>query len=190
MSTQPELPQAGNLTGSLLVATPGLLDPNFRRSILFLSHHSAEEGATGFILNRPVRKTLSDVAKEPVSPEASGAPIFVGGPVGRDEVVLASLQWRPSPISVAFQTFNLDAVFGGTVIPSEWQSGLRAFVGYAGWSRGQLESEIAQKSWFVLPPSRGLIEMPNPDTAWRDLLRGMDPMLKLLADAPDDPSLN
>lgn len=190
MSRQPELPQAGNLTGSLLVATPGLMDPNFRRSILFLSHHNANEGATGFILNRPIRKILSDVSKEPVIPGASAAPIYVGGPVAQDQLVLASLQWRKSPNAVAFQTFSFSAAFGDELIPTEWQAGLRAFVGYAGWTRGQLESEIAQKSWFVVPPSRALIEMENPDTAWRDLLRGMDPMLKLLADAPDDPSLN
>ena len=190
MSRPSDLPQAGNMTGSLLVATPGLIDPNFRRSILFLSHHSSEEGATGFILNRPVSQILADIAPKKVAPGAGKTPLFVGGPVGHENLVLASLQWRDTPTSVAFQTFDMAVAFGNKSIPEEWQPGLRAFIGYAGWTKGQLESEIAQKSWFVIPPTRPLIEMPTPETAWRDLLRGMDPMLKLLADAPDDPSLN
>ena len=188
--SQPDQPQAGNLTGSLLVATPGLMDPNFRRSILFLSHHSAELGATGFILNRPVSKTLADISKNQVAPGVSTAPLYVGGPVGHESVVLASLQWRETASPVAFHTFDPEMAFGQQSIPEEWQPGLRAFIGYAGWTKGQLESEIAQKSWFVLAPTRPLIEMTEPQTAWRDLLRGMDPLLKLLADAPDDPSLN
>jgi len=173
------------MTGSFLVAHPDLHDPNFRRTILFLSHHTAEDGAVGFVLNRPLGRTLAggDGGK------AGELEVYFGGPVSSGAIQIASLQWRDDPEAVAFIGLSgpPDQV---AEIPSEWRRGLRAFEGYAGWSRGQLESEIAQKAWFVLPPTRELIEMRDPRNAWRDLMRGMDPILKLLAEAPDDPGLN
>lgn len=176
------------MTGSLLVASPALLDPNFRRTILFLSNHSAEEGAMGLVLNRPLSKTVADVAQGAVGDALLAAPLHYGGPVSQESIIIASLQWRDNPASVAFQSFNTS--LQGEAIPPEWQTGLRVYVGYTGWGKGQLEAEIAQKAWFVIPPRKELVVMENPRTAWRDLLRRMDPMLKLLADAPDDPSLN
>ena len=181
-------PTAGNLTGSLLIAHPNLLDPNFRRAILFLSHHSADEGAIGLVINRPLKKTFGEVTKTKKTARLQDIALFYGGPVAADQVTLASLQWRQDPATVAFQSFmgNVENVH----IDPEWQPGLRAFVGYAGWSRGQLESEIAQQAWLVLPPARQIIEMENPDTAWRDIMRQSGPLMKILAEAPDDPELN
>ncbi len=179
----------GNLMGSVLVAHPNLLDPNFRRTILFLSHHSPEDGAIGLVLNRPLHKTLGEVStKKKKAAGWDNIELFHGGPVGTDQLTLASLQWRDDPTEVAFQSFmgNIDSVH----IEPEWHGGLRAFVGYAGWSQGQLESEIAQKAWLVLQPVREIIEMENPETAWRSIMRSSGPMMKLLAEAPDDPELN
>lgn len=181
-------PPAGNLTGSLLVAHPTLLDPNFRRTILFLSHHSAQDGAVGFVLNRPMGKTIGQLSRKAQFKTIKHAPIFHGGPVQTEQVTIASLQWRENPASVGFYTPP-----DGTediLIDEEWQRGLRAFVGYAGWSQGQLEAEIAQNAWIIVNPNRLLIEMENPATAWRDLMRHSGPLLKLLAEAPDRPELN
>jgi putative transcriptional regulator len=181
-------PSAGNLTGSLLVAHPNLLDPNFRRTILFLSHHSAEDGAIGLVLNRPLKKTFGEAAQKKGPEQLEEVGLYYGGPVSLDHVTIASLQWRTNPATVAFQSFmgNVENI----QINAEWRDGLRAFVGYAGWSRGQLEGEIAQKAWIVLSPTRDLIEMPDPENAWRDLMRHSGPHLRLLAEAPDDPELN
>jgi putative transcriptional regulator len=177
-----------NLTGSMLVAHPRLLDPNFRRAILFLSHHSAEDGAIGLILNRPLKKTFGEVAAQTISDNFKNVALFYGGPVAADHLTLASLQWRLNPASVAFQSFmgNIEDVH----IEPQWRRGLRAFVGYAGWSQGQLEGEIDQKAWLVLPPARELIEMKEPENAWRRIMRSSGPLLKLLAEAPDDPEMN
>ena len=172
----------------MLVAHPRLLDPNFRRAILFLSHHSAEDGAIGLILNRPLKKTFGEVAAQTISDNFKNVALFYGGPVAADHLTLASLQWRLNPASVAFQSFmgNIEDVH----IEPQWRRGLRAFVGYAGWSQGQLEGEIDQKAWLVLPPARELIEMKEPDNAWRRIMRSSGPLLKLLAEAPDDPEMN
>jgi putative transcriptional regulator len=177
-----------NLTGTMLVAHPRLLDPNFRRTILFLSHHSAEDGAIGLILNRPLKKTFGEVAAQTISDAFKNVALYYGGPVAADHLTLASLQWRTNPASVAFQSFmgNIEDVH----IEPQWRLGLRAFVGYAGWSQGQLEGEIGQKAWLVLPPARELVEMKEPENAWRQIMRNSGPLMKLLAEAPDDPEMN
>lgn len=171
-----------NLTGSLLIAHPNLRDPNFRRTILFLSHHSADEGATGFVLNRPLDESL------PVTAGIEGVRICYGGPVETSKIVLASLQWRENPTAVAFRTFV--GRIGEEAVEPEWRPGLRAFAGYSGWSQGQLEGEIAEDAWLVVPPTRHLIEMQHPATAWRETMRQSGPLFHLLAEAPDEPWLN
>jgi putative transcriptional regulator len=179
--------KSASLTGSLLVATPALTDPHFRRSIVFLSHHTPKEGATGFVLNRPLASTLSEIVTTEVGP-FSEAPVYYGGPVAQDQIVAARLQWSETPPSVEFSTFGWPGQApSDPTVPS---AGTKLFIGHSGWTPGQLENEIAEKAWFVVAPSRELIEMPQPGAAWRNLLRRMDPALKLLAEAPDDPSLN
>jgi putative transcriptional regulator len=182
-----EYPSAGNMTGSLLVAHPSLRDSHFSRTILFLSHHSSEDGAIGLVLNRPLRKVMGDIAKTNAG-NLRRVPVFYGGPVAQDALLLASVQWIESPNAVAFRGFGDPS--DDVAIPPELQPTLRAFSGYSGWSRGQLESEIAQKSWLLVPPTRDLIELPHPEHAWRDLMRQLGPVYKLLAEMPDDPSLN
>ena len=168
-----------NLTGSLLVAHPSLLDPNFRRTIVFLSQHSTEEGAVGFVLNRPVDVFQQD--------NNADIPVYFGGPVDAGSMMLASIQWRENPSLVAFRTFG--AVDGETDREG-WENGLRIFVGYSGWTAGQLEHEIERNSWIVVPPTRSLILMESPETAWHEIMRNSGPFLRLLAEAPDDPTLN
>jgi putative transcriptional regulator len=167
-----------NLTGSLLVAHPCLHDPNFRRTIVFLSQHCQHEGATGFVLNRPL-KDLED--------QDAGISIFFGGPVGTNERLLTSLQWRENPTLVAFRAFTEEA---DAESRQGWEKGLRIFEGYSGWSPGQLEQEIEGNTWLVIPPTRELIEMIDPFSAWQGIMRNSGPLLHLLSEAPDDPGLN
>ncbi len=176
-----------NLTGSLLIAHPSLTDPNFRRTILFLSHHSAEDGAVGLVLNRPLRKTLGEIAASKVPFALQQAETFYGGPVAMDQVTVANLQWQDNPSSVVFHSYTgLEEI----EIGNGWLPSLRVFLGYAGWTAGQLEGEIEQKAWIVIQPTRDLIEMATPDDAWRQVMRVSSPSLKLLAEAPDHPEWN
>jgi putative transcriptional regulator len=168
------------LSGSLLVAHPNLNDPNFRRTILYLAHHDQESGAVGYVLNRPMASAIS------LPGPGIEAELHFGGPVQPECLTLASLQWRHPQGIVAFHAFE-SAEDG---IPTEWRDGLRAFAGYSGWSAGQLENEIQQKAWFVIPPTRELIQMKDPESAWTNLMRRMGPLLALLAAAPEDPSRN
>lgn len=178
-----------DLTGSLLFAHPGLLHPNFRRSILYLPQHSADEGTIGIILNRPLEKSFREFAEGDPDTILSRIALFQGGPVATSHLTVVSLQWLQGSSTVAFRAFPADDS-GELEIDPEWQRGLRGFLGHAGWSPGQLEQEILQNSWIVCPPTRELIEMKHPESAWRDFMRSANPVLRLLAEAPDDPELN
>jgi putative transcriptional regulator len=178
----------GNLTGSLLIAHPSLQDPNFRRTILFISHHSAEDGAVGLVLNRPLGQSLGEISETPLSDSLMPVEAFFGGPVATDQVTVASLQWCENPSAVTFHSYTgrVDEI----EVTTEWKKGAKAFVGYAGWTSGQLENEIAQKAWIVLSPTRTLIEMTDPEGAWHELMRESGPLLRLLSEAPDHPEWN
>ena len=182
-------PEPEDLTGSLLFAHPGLLDPNFRRTILYLPQHSTTEGTLGIILNRPIEKSLHEFAEGDPDTVLSRISLFQGGPVASSHLTVVSLRWLPSSSTVAFRAFPADDS-GELEIDPEWQPGLRGFLGHAGWSPGQLEAEIAQNSWIVCPPTREYIEMMHPESAWIDFMRNANPILGLLAEAPDDPELN
>ncbi len=179
-------PSAGNMTGSLLVAHPTLRDPHFRRTIILLSNHSADEGAIGIVLNRPVQREVGDVAD---THDLTNLPLFDGGPVHPDVFLLASLEWDEESDSLVFQTYS-DPDAPVDIVSTENQPQLRGFLGYSGWSRGQLEAEIAQSAWLVLPPTPRLIEPGNDENTWRQLMRSISPIHHLLSEMPDDPSLN
>lgn len=173
----PIMDRGENLTGAVLVAHPLLRDPNFRQTVIFISRHSEDEGAMGFVLNRPVEVLLAD---------ESQFPVYHGGPVEPDTMVVASIQWRENPATVAFRSF--------TDMPTEddrgWLAGMRIFAGYSGWSPGQLEKELEGQSWVVVAPNRELIEMREPGKVWHSVMRESGPVLRLLAEAPENPELN
>ena len=183
-----EFPRAGNMTGCLLVAHPQLLDPNFRRTIVYLSHHSAEDGALGLVLNRPLQKTVGEVADPARDTPLEVVPVFEGGPVERDRLLVATVGWNLDNSGFALR--NLGDNQELEHLDETHRDALRAFVGYAGWSSGQLEAEIAQKSWFVLQPTRNLTQAENSADTWKRLMREFGPLFSLLAEMPDDPSLN
>src|SRR5437764_12967126 len=83
-----------SLAGSLLVAHPNMLDPNFRRTVLFISAHDAEDGALGVILNRPLDKQVSELVGDEPPPALADVPVFLGGPVGRNQLMFAAFEWE------------------------------------------------------------------------------------------------
>src|SRR5258708_39392681 len=89
---RPEKPR--NLTGSLLVAHPNMLDPNFRRAVLFISAHDPDDGALGVIINRPLDKSVADLVTETPPQNLADVPVFFGGPVGNNQLILAASEWH------------------------------------------------------------------------------------------------
>jgi putative transcriptional regulator len=176
-----------NYTGQLLVAHPSMLDPNFRRSVLFISAHDAEEGATGVIINRPLDKNVSDLVTDPTPGALGNVPVFLGGPVGTNQLMFAAFDWE------GHHSLSLNphvALEEATELAEKNRNAIRAFVGYAGWTAGQLENELRQNAWLLRKPSRAALRPDRLPRLWFEIMRSLGPWFKMLSAAPDDPSLN
>lgn len=177
-----------NLAGSLLVAHPALLDPNFRRTIVFLPENHQDDGSYGLILNRPTEKRVGDVLDDAELGSLAKVRLFVGGPVAMNELMFSAIDWLPSVNGVRFRHHL--PIDEAREIASHEPAILRAFVGYSGWSKGQLENELTQKAWIVKPPFPDAVNPEYVLDIWFDIMKQMGPWFQLQASAPDDPSLN
>jgi putative transcriptional regulator len=177
-----------SLAGSLLIAHPSLLDPNFRRSVLFLSTSDPAEGSFGLTLNRPAGRTVVELLPDQTLGNLGQVPVFVGGPVSTDELIFASFKWHDQSQRMECKHHLLidDAK---KAMHDEWTI-VRAFIGYAGWTKGQLEGELAQRAWLVQKPEPAALELDKCPTLWRDITSSFGPWFRLVAEAPDDLSQN
>src|SRR5215468_4080671 len=82
------------LAGSLLVAHPNMLDPNFRRTVLFVSEHDPKEGALGVIINRPLDRPVAELVTGTPPTGLADVPVFLGGPVGKNQLMFAAFEWQ------------------------------------------------------------------------------------------------
>jgi putative transcriptional regulator len=180
-----EIPR--NLTGSLLVAHPSLVDPNFRRTVLFISAHDPQDGALGVILNRPLDKQVGDLVTEEAPPALSEIPVYLGGPVGKNQLMFAVLEWENGD---GLKLNHNVGVEEANELLGHDPEAIRAFVGYAGWGAGQLEEEMKQNAWLVHKPTAAALKPARLSKIWFDIMNSLGPYYKLLAAAPDDPSLN
>ncbi|MDQ2825225.1 MAG: YqgE/AlgH family protein [Verrucomicrobiota bacterium] len=180
-----ETPQS--FAGSLLVAHPNMLDPNFRRAVLFISAHEPDEGALGVILNRPLDKQVADLVTETPPDGLANIPVFLGGPVGRNQLMFAAFEWQKGEGLKLDHNVNVEEA---SERAGSDPSSIRAFVGYAGWGAGQLEAEMKQNAWLLQKPSRATLKPDRLPKLWFDIMRALGPWYKMLAAAPDDPSLN
>ncbi len=175
------------LAGSLLLAHPALKDPHFRRTVVLLSTHDAD-GAMGVVLNRPAGKSLGELDPAFALGALAQVPLFEGGPVQTTQVILCA--WRPHPEQDGYQLmFGIDPE-KATELSQEEGVYLRAFLGHAGWTGGQLDNEMKQNTWVVSPLVADLLDDKPDERLWRDLLGQIDHEWKLLANEPEDPSLN
>jgi len=173
-----------SLAGSFLVAHPNMLDPNFRRAVLFISAHDPNDGALGVIINRPLDKQVGDLVSEAPPNGLANVPVFLGGPVGKNQLMFAAFEWQKG------KGLKLNHNVGLKEAKEDAVASICAFVGYAGWEAGQLEAELKQKAWLLQKPSRSALKPDRLPKLWFDIMRRLGPWYKMLAVAPDDPSLN
>ena len=174
-----------SLAGQLLLAHPSMRDPNFRRSVVLMSAHNAE-GAMGVVLNRPLGKRLGELNGEFALGALAGVPLFQGGPVQTDQLLLAAWQSREDGFRMHFglepdKALELVAEDGAEV---------RAFLGYSGWSAGQLENEMKHNTWLVAEVPEDLLTSGSDVALWRHIVGGLGLDWRLAADEPDEPELN
>lgn len=179
--------------GKLLIAEPLLGDPNFDRSVVLMIEHT-DDGALGVVLNRPTELEVDTVLGEWAGLAASPPVLYVGGPVEPNGVLALGRRAGPD-VTVPGWTSVLGEV--GTVDlhldPDELAGRLdsiRFFAGYSGWGGGQLEAELAEGAWLVVPAVADDVFVPDPDAMWRTVLRRQGGKVSMLANFPAHPSLN
>jgi len=173
-----------SLRGSLLVAAPSLLDPNFHRTVVLVAEHG-DAGAMGVVLNRPSETAVAEAVPELAELAGDEEPVFVGGPVAADS--LLALAEVDEPEDVSEPVVGTVAFVQDPHVPARRG---RVFVGYAGWSPGQIEAELDEDSWIVVPAHPDDVFSDDPDELWSAVLRRQGGPLALLATMPPDPSLN
>ncbi|HRQ89278.1 MAG TPA: YqgE/AlgH family protein [Bacteroidia bacterium] len=181
-----------SLKGSLILADPSLREPAFFRSVLLLTEHSRCTGAFGYILNRPLGRHVGDLLSRDILPgevrrQLADVPVFMGGPVSTEHLTFSALGWSEIDGRLQYAT-HLSAQEAAMHQMEGFQ--IRAFVGYSGWSEGQLEDELEHRAWITHAPGRFVVEEAHTDHLWRDLLRELSPWHKLVADEPDNLWLN
>ena len=177
-----------NLVGSLLLAHPGLDDPNFRKAVILLSAHAGDEGAMGVILNRPLNQTLGEFDGALVYSPLADVPLSEGGPVQADQMILSAWSWSEEK-KVFRLFFGIDAD-KAEALRDEQGMELRAFLGYTGWGKEQLEGELAANTWVLANINSDVLHGETGAGLWRTIMGELSLDMKLLADFPDDPSLN
>ena len=175
------------LRGSLILADPSLQDSNFHRTVLLLTEHRHDEGAHGYVLNRPLGKLAGELLEGPEFKRLADVPVFVGGPVSQEQLTFASFVWQDDPGTMVWTTH---LTRDDAVLRKERGESVRAFLGYAGWAGGQLENELKQRSWITCRPEKTILQPDNAEGLWSELLSSMGPWHHLLSRMPDDPGLN
>lgn len=176
--------------GQLLVSVPAMEDPNFEGTVVLLIEHD-EHGTTGLTLNRPLEVPLKQVLGELPWLEEGAVPLQWGGPVMVERMHLLSA----SPAAPGDAIEVLPGIhFGGGLEDLErlHREGeeVRLFLGYSGWSPGQLQAEMNARSWHLLDPHPEEVFAADRRLQWERLMAEVDPRYRWMRDMPEDPEVN
>ena len=181
--------------GTLLAAFPDMLDPNFMHSVVLICQHS-DQGAYGVVTNRATKFAVKELLPDHPLLGQSKFPVFLGGPV--DHTTLQFLHLVPDRIpgglSIDGKLWlggDLDAL--GEYLakhPRIARGKVRMFLGYAGWSAGQLDTELGTGSWLPAPPAMDAIFGEPGEATWRRVVRSIGREGSALEQQPPDVSWN
>jgi putative transcriptional regulator len=176
--------------GRLLIAEPFLKDTNFSRSVILLCEHGVE-GSVGFVLNHLTQLTLGDLLPELYPAKAD---IYDGGPVQTDTLhmlhrmpdVLGGNEIAPGIYWGGSYDILQEVLHDNLYNPAK----LKLFVGYSGWSPGQLDKELTEGSWFVADLSGPILFDTKAEDIWKEAISLLGKDYKYLANMPVNPQLN
>jgi putative transcriptional regulator len=177
--------------GILLIADPFLKDPHFMRTVIFICEHQ-QEGSFGFVLNKQFEQTLDELM---MGFEGFPIPIYYGGPVQMDTIHF--LHQYPEQVPGGHEVMK--GIYWGGDFEKLYEmvknhkidfNKVRFFIGYSGWSNGQLSNELKEKTWLTVASTRELIFHQQPDNIWKDSLRHLGGDYELMINFPIDPQLN
>jgi putative transcriptional regulator len=178
-----------SLRGQLLIASPALIDPNFRRTVVLVVAHD-EDGAVGIVLNRRTETEVAEAVPELAEIVEPGDLVSIGGPVQTEAVVvLAEWDDLDEAGALVFEDIGLMGAESDSEQVAASTRRVRVFAGYAGWGGGQLEAELEEPSWIVEEAVREDVFGDGGDL-WANVLRRKGGAFRLVATMPEDPSLN
>ncbi len=178
--------------GNLLIAEPSLTgDVSFNRSVVLIAEHNSE-GSVGFILNKPLEYTISDLVSEITVPFQ----VFNGGPVEQDNLYFIHKvpELIENSVEISDGIFwggdfdrTIELINNGTITRQD----IRFFLGYSGWGTSQLDQELTSKSWVVLPNEHesNILEK-STNAFWKEKMVELGGDYLLWSNAPENPSLN
>ncbi len=178
--------------GILLIADPFLKDPNFARTVVLVCEYEEDKGSFGFVINRQFDQRLDELVPEVL---LNNIPVFYGGPVQMD--------------TIHFVHQQPDLIDGGVeIVPGLYWGGrfdtvvellnkgqldmqkIKFFLGYSGWTGGQLEGELQEGSWILSESTAPLVFGHDEQQIWQQSLRNLGSNFAMMANFPIDPSLN
>jgi putative transcriptional regulator len=181
-----------SLQGMFLLDNGQLGGSFFQRTVVLVCRHD-KDGAFGLVLNRDTGNRVGEMIVANLPETLRQSPLFLGGPVQPNALsFLHTDQYIPDAdvlpnLSLGHSLDELIEI-GDSFSPTKK---VKLFAGYAGWSPGQLESELKSRAWQTFPASLELVFETPPDQLWPVILRQKGGWRnKLLAQVPEDPSLN
>lgn len=177
--------------GKLLISEPFLPDPNFERTIVLLCEHN-DDGSFGFVLNKPSLARINDVMEDIKGIEA---PVLVGGPVQQDTLhYLHRISDLEDAVDIGHGIYwggnyeRLSLLLDSKQIRADE---IKFFLGYSGWSPGQLEEEIKADSWIVSDQvTEELVFETEAEVMWKEVLKAMGGRFSIYSNYPVDPRMN
>ncbi len=178
--------------GNLLVSEPFMLDPNFKRSVVLLVEYE-EPGAVGFVLNQRSNLILNDLI-DGIS--LIDFPVYIGGPVANDSLHFVHCCYEKLNSGVELR----DGIYWGGNFETlkillknneVGQDEIKFFIGYSGWSEGQLDQEINENSWLVSNKfNPEVVFVQDEENLWREVVIGLGPKYAHIANFPENPQWN
>lgn len=178
--------------GQVLLAEPFMLDPNFKRTAVILCEYSPEEGSVGFVMNKPLNMRVDSLIQD--FPEFE-ADVFYGGPVATDTIhyihnvgellddsqpVVPGVYWGGDFEKLKF------LISSQLIKPHN----IRFFVGYSGWSSGQLENELEMKSWVTALMDTNYLFKTEPGSLWEQVMQNKGDRYAVISQVPDEANWN
>lgn len=179
-------------TGKILISEPFMLDPNFKKTVVLLGDYSKELGSVGFVMNRPTEYIITDLISS--FPEFNSK-VYYGGPVGHDTIHFVHRKGdiieESRPITNGlFWGGNFDKIKFLVKMKLLEPDDIRFFIGYSGWTAGQLEDEIKEKSWIIDEMDINYAFNNKITDMWQHVLTNKGSHYRVIADMADTLSLN
>jgi len=177
--------------GRILISEPFMVDPSFKRSVVFLTDHD-EKGSVGFVLNQPLGINLKDVVDEDVT--GFNVPIYCGGPVQQDMLHFLHTLGEIIPDSVQvgdgiYWGGDFDTIITLILNQQIQSSQIKFFIGYSGWSEEQLNEEIVDNNWIVGRVQQNDV-FDQEENLWKRAIKKLGAKYAHIANFPENPMMN